>query len=184
MDAVAGRDTPAVEGVHATSSGATRRAASRARPSCSAVHVPKGVPLALSHNCSMHRRVLHEHVLLVAVTTTAGAADPRGRATSSSPPLSEGLIRVELRFGFMRRARVPRRWPYAMARGTDRDGRSRTGDLFHTGATTIIPSGRRPGLPRRREEALFALMHHNAQRHPARIFQNSGRANHGDRRRI
>ena len=39
---------------------------------------------------------------------------------------------------------------------------------YFTGHETIIPSGRRPGLPRWRE-AIFALMHHNAQR-PGAFF--------------
>ena len=35
--------------------------------------------------------------------------------------------------------------------------------IYNTGHETIIPSGRRVGLPRWRE-AIFAFMHHNAQR--------------------
>jgi KUP system potassium uptake protein len=44
--------------------------------------------------------------------------------------------------------------------------------IYYTGHETIIPSGRRPGLPRWRE-ALFALMHHNAQR-PGAYFKIPG----------
>jgi KUP system potassium uptake protein len=39
--------------------------------------------------------------------------------------------------------------------------------IYYTGHETIIPSGRRPGLARWRE-ALFAFMHHNAQRPAAK----------------
>jgi KUP system potassium uptake protein len=41
--------------------------------------------------------------------------------------------------------------------------------IYYTGHETIIPSGRRPGLARWREE-LFAFMHHNAQR-PGAYFK-------------
>ena len=41
--------------------------------------------------------------------------------------------------------------------------------IYYTGHETIIPSGRRPELPRWRE-ALFAFMHHNAQR-PGAFFK-------------
>ena len=40
--------------------------------------------------------------------------------------------------------------------------------IYYTGHETIIPSGRRPGLPRWRE-AIFAFLHHNAQR-PGAFF--------------
>ena len=46
------------------------------------------------------------------------------------------------------------------------------GATYYTGHETIIPSGRRPGLPRWRE-ALFAFMHHNAQR-PGAFFKIPG----------
>jgi len=55
-------------------------------------------------------------------------------------------------------------------------GRIETFDLtraiYYTGHETIIPSGRRPGLPRWRE-ALFAFLHHNAQR-PGAFFKIPG----------
>jgi KUP system potassium uptake protein len=44
--------------------------------------------------------------------------------------------------------------------------------IYYTGHETIIPSGRRPGLPRWRE-VLFAFMHHNAQR-PGAYFKIPG----------
>ena len=129
----------------------------------------KGVPLALSHNVKCNR-VLHERVLLVAVATTeAPRMSDEERVVVT--PLSEGLTRVELRFGFMEEPNVPEALAIAMARG-----QIETFDLkrviYYTGHETIIPSGRRPGLPRWRE-AIFAFMHHNAQR-PGAYFKIPG----------
>ena len=129
----------------------------------------KGVPLALSHNVKCNR-VLQEHVLLVAVATTeTPRVSDEERVVVT--PLSEGLTRVELRFGFMEEPNVPEALALGMARG-----QIETFDLekviYYTGHETIIPSGRRPGLPRWRE-ALFAFMHHNAQR-PGAYFKIPG----------
>ena len=44
--------------------------------------------------------------------------------------------------------------------------------IYYTGHETIVPSGRRPGMSRWRE-ALFAFMHHNAQR-PGAYFRIPG----------
>ena len=114
--------------------------------------------------------MLHEHVFLVAVATTETP-----RVTDEErvvvTPLSEGLTRVELRFGFMEDPNVPEALALATARG-----QIETFDLsrviYYTGHETIIPSGRRPGLPRWRE-AIFAFMHHNAQR-PGAYFKIPG----------
>ena len=129
----------------------------------------KGVPLALSHNVKCNH-VLHERVLLVAVATTEAPRTPDEDRVVVTP-LSEGLTRVELRFGFMEEPNVPEALALAMARG-----QIETFDLkrviYYTGHETIIPSGRRPGLPRWRE-AIFAFMHHNAQR-PGAYFKIPG----------
>jgi KUP system potassium uptake protein len=129
----------------------------------------KGVPLALSHNVKCNR-VLQEHVLLVAVTTTEAPRTP-DEDRIVVMPLSEGLIRVELRFGFMEEPDVPAALAVAMARGQI-ETFDLTRVIYYTGHETIIPSGRRPGLPRWRE-ALFAFMHHNAQR-PGAYFKIPG----------
>ena len=129
----------------------------------------KGVPLALSHNVKCNR-VLHEQVLLVAVTTTEAPRMP-GEDRIIVTPLSEGLTRVELRFGFMEEPNVPEALAVAIARGQI-ETFDLTRVIYYTGHETIIPSGRRPGLPRWRE-ALFALMHHNAQR-PGAYFKIPG----------
>ncbi len=126
----------------------------------------KGVPLALSHNLKCNH-VLHENVLLVAVTT---AETPRVSDEDRIvvTPISDGVRRVEMRFGFMEQPDVPNGLDVAAARGQiPKFDRARL--IYYTGHETIIPSGRRPGLPRWRE-ALFAFMHHNAQR-PGAYFR-------------
>ena len=126
----------------------------------------KGVPLALSHNVNCNR-VLQETVLLVAVTMTETprvAEEDRIEVT----PLADGLTRVELRFGFMEQPDVPEGLEVGMALGQIPKfdlGKA----IFFTGHETIIPMGRRAGLPKWRE-ALFAFMHHNAQR-PGAYFK-------------
>ena len=63
--------------------------------------------------------MLHEHVLLVAVTTTEAPRMPdEDRIVVTA--LSEGLTRVELRFGFMEEPNVPEALAVAMARGRSR----------------------------------------------------------------
>ena len=141
--------------------------------------IAKGVPLALSHNVRCNH-VLYESVLLVAVTTTETprVSDEGGVVVT---PIADGITRVELRFGFMEQPDVPKALEAAMARGQiAKCDLSRV--IYYTGHETIIPSGRRPGLARWREE-LFAFMHHNAQR-PGASFRDSKLTNHRNRRRI
>src|SRR5215471_11340394 len=126
----------------------------------------KGVPLALSHNTKCNR-VLHENVLLVAVT---GTETPRVTDEDRVvvTPISEDMTRVELLFGFMEQPDVPKGLELAAS-----NGKIEKCDLQHvtyyTGHETIIASGRRSGMARWREE-LFAFMHHNAQR-PGAYFK-------------
>jgi KUP system potassium uptake protein len=129
----------------------------------------KGVPLALSHNVKCNR-VMQENVLLVAVSTTEAPREEEENRIVVAP-LAEGLTRAELRFGFMEQPDVPEGLAEAMARGKIPPfdlGKA----IYYTGHETIIPSGRRPGLPRWRE-AIFAFMHHNAQR-PGAYFKIPG----------
>jgi KUP system potassium uptake protein len=125
-----------------------------------------GVPLALSHNlkCS---QVLHESVYLVAVSTAEVPYAPEEeRAVVQS--MAEGITRVELRFGFMEEPNIPQELEAAMQRGQiPLFDLSKT--IYYTGHETIIPAGLRAGLPRWRE-AIFAFMHHNAQR-PGAYFK-------------
>ncbi len=119
-----------------------------------------GVPLALSHNLKLNH-VLHEKVLLVAVemTETPRVTDEdRVRIT----PISDDMTRVELRFGFMEQPDVPQGLKVAMARR--QIAKCDLGQVtYFTGHETIIPTGRRTGMAPWRK-AMFALMHHNAQR--------------------
>jgi len=129
----------------------------------------KGMPLALSHNIKCNH-VLYENVLRVAVIS---AETPRVSDEDRVvvTPIANGITRVELHFGFMEQPDVPAGLEVAMARGQiAKCDLSRV--IYYTGHETIIPSGRRSGLARWREE-LFAFMHHNAQR-PGAYFKIPG----------
>jgi len=129
----------------------------------------KGVPLALSHNVNCNH-VLHERVLLVAANMTEAPRAPEHDRFVVAP-IAEGITRLELRFGFMEEPNIPERVAEAMASGKiEPFDLSRA--IYYTGHETIIPSGRRAGLARWRE-ALFAFMHHNAQR-PGAFFKIPG----------
>jgi len=120
----------------------------------------QGVPLPLSHNVNFNH-VLHERVLLVAVemTETPRVAD-KDRVTVTS--LSERMARVQLRFGFMEKPDVPKGLKVAVERRLIDECNLRQVTYF-TGHETIIPTARQSGMARWRK-AIFALMHHNAQR--------------------
>jgi KUP system potassium uptake protein len=126
----------------------------------------QGVPLALSQNLKFNR-VLHERVLLVAVTMTE---TPRvsDEERVSVTPVADGLARVELRFGFMEQPNVPNGLAVAVERGLIAPCELEKVTYF-TGHETIIAAGRRRRMARWRE-ALFAFMHHNAQR-PGAYFK-------------
>jgi KUP system potassium uptake protein len=126
----------------------------------------KGVPLALSHNVKCNH-ILHENVLLVAVSTTeTPRVSEEDRVVVA--PIAEGVTRVGLRFGFMEQPNIPEGLEVAVARG--QIGKFDPAKvIYFTGHETIIPTGRRKGMVRWRE-ALFAFMHHNAQR-PGAYFK-------------
>jgi KUP system potassium uptake protein len=119
-----------------------------------------GVPLALSQNIK-HNHVLHEKVLLVAVTM---AETPRVSDEDRVviTPISGEITRVELNFGFMEQPNVPKALQLAVERCqiATCDPQHLT---YYTGHETIIPTGRHRGMARWRKE-VFAFMHHNAQR--------------------
>ena len=102
----------------------------------------KGVPLALSHNTKCNH-VLHENVLLVAVTTmeTPRVTDEDRVAVT---PIAAGITRVELRFGFMEQPNVPKGLEIAAVRGQIAEF-DPAQVIYYTGHETIIPSGRRSG---------------------------------------
>ena len=102
--------------------------------------------------------------------TTEAPREPDDNRVAVAP-IGEGLTRAELRFGFMEEPNVPEGLADAMARGKiPKFDLARV--IYYTGHETIIPSGRRTGLARWRE-ALFAFMHHNAQR-PGAYFKIPG----------
>jgi KUP system potassium uptake protein len=104
------------------------------------------------------------------VTTTEAPRAPDEDRIAVAP-IGEGLTRTELRFGFMEEPNVPEGLAEAMARGKiPKFDLARA--IYYTGHETIIPSGRRPELARWRE-AIFAFMHHNAQR-PGAYFKIPG----------
>ena len=125
----------------------------------------RGVPLTLTQNLK-YNHVLHEHVFLVTVTVDE---TPRvlDEARAVATPIGNGLTRVELHFGFMEPPDVPMGLKTASAQG-----KIALGDAdrvtYYTGHETIVCLGHRPTMARWRE-ALFALMHRNAQR-PGAFF--------------
>jgi KUP system potassium uptake protein len=129
----------------------------------------KGVPLALSHNVNCNH-VLHERVLLVAANVAEVPRMP-DEDRIIVRPLAAGLTRVEIRFGFMDEPSIPESLAIGVAQGQIEPFDPKR-VIYYTGHETIIPSGRRPGLPRWRE-AIFAFLHHNAQR-PGAFFKIPG----------
>src|SRR6516165_5113327 len=120
----------------------------------------KGVPLALTQNLK-HNHVLHQRVLLVAVTITeTPRVSDENRVVVTS--ISEDMTRVELLFGFMEQPDVPKGLALAAS-----SGRIDKCDLqqvtYYTGHETIIASSRRLGMARWRED-FFPLIQHTAQR--------------------
>ena len=124
-----------------------------------------GVPLPLSHNVNFNH-VLHERVLLGAVemTDTPRVADHH-RVTVTW--LSEHIARIQLRFGFMEKPDVTKGLEVAVERRLIEACNLRQVTYF-TGHETIIPTARQSGMAHWRK-AIFALIHHNAQR-PAAYF--------------
>jgi KUP system potassium uptake protein len=120
----------------------------------------QGIPLPLSHNVNFNH-VLHERVLLVAVemTDTPRVADDY-RVTVTW--LSEHIARIQLRFGFMEKPDVPKGLEIAVERRLI-EACNLWQVTYFTGHETIIPTARQSGMARWRK-AIFALMHHNAQR--------------------
>ena len=126
----------------------------------------KGVPLALTHNLKVNH-VLHQKVFLVAVETTEHPRmSDKDRVEVTS--ISDDVIRVVLRFGFMEQPDVPTGLKVGLSSGqiAAADIESVT---YYTGHETVIPTGLRPGMAPWRE-SLFAFMHHNAQR-PGAYFK-------------
>jgi KUP system potassium uptake protein len=118
---------------------------------------PTGTPPALAHNVR-HNKVLHEHVVVLTVST---AQQPHVSADErvSIEPLGHDLFNVRVQYGFMEDPDVPDALAQARELGLVID----TDDLtFFLGRETIIVT-RRKGMAVWREK-LFVLMARNAVR--------------------
>jgi KUP system potassium uptake protein len=111
----------------------------------------QGVPLALSQNLK-HNGIMHEKVLLVAVETLEVPRVSEAERFRVSP-ISDGISRIELRFGFIERPDVPKGLETALRYGQIANCDHGTA-TYYTGHETIIPAGRRPGMARWRERCL------------------------------
>ena len=122
-----------------------------------------GIPVFLVHHLK-HNRVLHERVLLVSVVTLE---DPRAEDPNRVEviPICEGLTRVILRYGFMETPDIKQGLKLAISQGHLKDV-SLSELTYYLGRETIVPSGRLPGMFVWRE-ALFSLLHRNAERSAA-----------------
>jgi KUP system potassium uptake protein len=118
---------------------------------------PTGTPPALAHNLR-YNKVLHEHVIVLAVRTTQTPhVQPKHRL--SVRPLGDGIFDVWVQYGFMEDPDVPEALEQARALGVTFDPEDVT---FFLGRETIIPT-RGKGMARWREK-LFVLMARNAVR--------------------
>ena len=107
-----------------------------------------GMPLSLTQHFQ-HNRVLHNRVVLVTVLgTEEPLVSPEERAEVS--PLSCGLERVVLRFGFMERLDIPKRLREVMAQAklSENDLDRMT---YYIGRETILPTTAVAGMPVWRE---------------------------------
>ena len=129
----------------------------------------QGIPLPLTQNLKFNR-VLHEHVLLVAVSI---AEIPRVAAAERAvvAPVCTGVTRVELRYGFMEAPNVPLGLGEAVSLGRIEPCRLES-VIYYTGHETINALGRLGKMARWRE-SIYTLMHRNAQR-PGAYFKIPG----------
>jgi len=129
----------------------------------------QGIPLPLTQNLK-YNHVLHEHVLLVAVSV---AEVPRVSAAERAvvTPIGAGVTRLELRYGFMEQPNVPLGLREAVALGRIESCRLES-VVYYTGHETINALGRLRRMARWRA-AIYARMHRNAQR-PGAYFKIPG----------
>jgi KUP system potassium uptake protein len=129
----------------------------------------QGIPLPLTQNLK-YNHVLHEHVLLVAVSI---AEVPRISVAERAvvTPVCAGVTRVELRYGFMEQPNVPLGLREAVDLGRIEPCRLES-VVYYTGHETINALARLPRMARWRA-AIYARMHRNAQR-PGAYFKIPG----------
>ncbi|HVH43445.1 MAG TPA: potassium transporter Kup [Labilithrix sp.] len=118
---------------------------------------PDGVPAVLLHHVK-HTRVLHEHVVLLVVTTKAvPEVAPSERAKITK--LGEGVYQLRAQYGFMEHPNVP-----DVLRRCARGAGFPIGDMqvsYYLGRETLLTTGAAKLAPWRKR--LFALMSRNAQ---------------------
>ena len=127
------------------------------------------VPPALVHNLE-HNHVLHEKVVLLTVLTE-DTPHVRSAGRVHAGEMAPGIFSVQVRYGFMEDANVPR--ALKACAGLDFDPDSTT---YFLGRETLLAT-RRPGMAIWREK-LFALLSRNARRAtaffripPERVFE-------------
>jgi KUP system potassium uptake protein len=118
---------------------------------------PTGTPPALAHNLQ-HNKVLHEHVIVLMVTTAQRPHVP-AEDRISIEPLGDGLFNVRVQYGFMEDPDVPAALLQAREQGLVLEPADLT---YFLGRETILVT-RRKGMAIWREK-LFVLMARNAVR--------------------
>jgi KUP system potassium uptake protein len=118
---------------------------------------PTGTPPALAHNLQ-YNKVLHQHVVVLMVTTAQQPYVPSAERVSVEP-LGHELFYVRVQYGFMEDPDVPQALEQARQQGLVLDSDDLT---YFLGRETIIVS-RRKGMAIWRER-LFVLMARNAMR--------------------
>jgi KUP system potassium uptake protein len=120
-----------------------------------------GTPPAMLHNF-LHNRVLHQHVVLLTITTEdAARVSERDRFTQEE--LGNGFIRILAHYGFMEQPDVP-----ALLTRAGVVGKGLEGVTFFLGRETMIAT-KRPGMAHWRVH-LFSFLSKNSQ--PATRFFN------------
>jgi len=118
---------------------------------------PRGTPPALAHNLR-YNKILHEHVIVLTVTTAAVPYVPFDDQISVQS-LGHGVYNMRAQYGFMQDPNVPDALLQARAKGLDVD---LDDVIYFLGRETIIVT-RREGMAMWRER-LFVLMARNAVR--------------------
>ncbi|OFW03638.1 MAG: potassium transporter Kup [Acidobacteria bacterium RIFCSPLOWO2_02_FULL_68_18] len=119
---------------------------------------PRGTPPALVHNVR-YNKVLHEHVVVLMVTTAQVPHVPPAERVALAEPLGNGIFNVRLQFGFMDDPDVPEALLLAREKGVALDPVDLT---YFLGRETILVT-RKEGMALWRER-LFVLMARNAVR--------------------
>jgi KUP system potassium uptake protein len=118
---------------------------------------PTGTPAALAHNLR-YNKILHEHVIVLTVSTVPVPYLPPGERISIDR-LGHGLYNVRVQYGFMEDPDIPEALTRIRELGVPVDPDDVT---FFLGRETIVVSNQ-PGMARWREK-LFVLMARNAVR--------------------